>query len=661
MCADPASSLQFQGVTRQPMSAITRRFPAGAEVQPHGGTHFRVWAPDPRDVSLVIEGAAGPREIALEREPEGYHSVYVSTAAHGTRYQYRLDGHVYADPASRFQPDGPFGPSQVVDASRYRWAHGCPDTSLEGQVIYEMHVGTFTREGTWRSATGRLPALADTGITMLELMPVAEFPGRFGWGYDGVFPFAPTRLYGNPDDFRGFVDRAHELGLAVILDVVYNHLGPDGCVFAQYAANYFARHYENEWGDALNFDGPSSAPVRDYFASNAAYWIAEFQLDGLRLDATQAIHDQSPTHILAEIAARTRAAAAGRHIVLIAENEPQDVRHVRPRDQGGYGLDALWNDDFHHSAVVALTGRREAYYTDHRGAPQEFISAAKHGYLFQGQRYAWQKQNRGTPTRGVSPAAFVNFIENHDQLANSGDGSRLHQRTAPGRYRAMAALFVLMPGTPMLFQGQEFGARQPFLYFADHKPELAAAVQKGRAEFVSQFTTLASPDVQARLPVPHDPCTFERCKLDWENPQPAHVRLYRDLLAVRREDAAFRQQRAGAVDGAVLGPEAFVLRYWTEAAADERLLIVNFATDLTAFSIPEPLLAPPAGYRRWTLRWSSEHADYGGIGTPDVVNDTGWRVPGHCAVVLQPGAHTRQDQPEPHVEQEDGGDRADIH
>ena len=609
----------------------------GAEVQPGGGTHFRVWAPAPASIDLHIEGAAAP--VQLDREDDGYYSTLVANAQAGTRYTYRLDGQPYPDPASRFQPDGPFGSSQVVDPRGYSWTAAHPNVSIDGQIIYEMHVGTFTREGTWRSAVERLPSLVETGITMVEVMPVAEFPGRFGWGYDGVFPYAPTRLYGTPDDFRFFIDAAHGLGLAVILDVVYNHLGPDGCVFAQYAPEYFSTLHPNEWGEALNFDGPSSAPVRDYFTSNAAYWIEEFRLDGLRLDATQAIHDDSPVHVLQEISEKTRCAAANRSIVLIAENEPQDVRQVQPIESGGFGLDALWNDDFHHSAVVALTGRREAYYTDHRGSPQEFVSAAKYGYLFQGQRYAWQKKARGSATRGLPPARFVNFIENHDQIANSGDGTRMHARTAPGRYRAMAALFLLMPGTPMLFQGQEFGAHAPFLYFADHKADLADAVQRGRAEFVSQFTSLASPEVQSRLPVPHDQSTFERCKLDWSAPRPTHVRLYRDLIAIRKSDRAFVQPRAGLVDGAVLGPEALALRYWTDEPADERLLLLNLGTDITAGSIPEPLVAPPAGYSEWAVRWSSEHPDYGGVGTPDVINDTGWRIPGHSAVVLRPGAH----------------------
>jgi maltooligosyltrehalose trehalohydrolase len=619
---------------------IPRRPPAGAHVQADGGTHFRVWAPKADTISLFLEPYTGEaREVPLEREAGGYYSVLVPEARAGDRYRYRLDRVLRADPASRWQPEGPFGPSEVVDPGAFRWTdESWTGVDLRGQVISEMHIGTFTLEGTWRAAAERLPHVRETGITVLEVMPVAEFPGRFGWGYDGVFPYAPTRLYGTPDDFRAFVDRAHALGVAVILDVVYNHLGPDGCVFREYADRYFTDRYPNEWGDPLNFDGADCEPVRDYFAANAAYWIAEYHLDGLRLDATQSVHDASPDHILARMAREARQAAAGRRLLLVAENEPQHVRLVQPPDRDGYGLDALWNDDFHHTAIVALTGRREAYYTDHRGTPQEFLSAAKYGFLFQGQRYAWQRQPRGTRTIGLPPATFVTFIENHDQLANSGDGRRMHTRTAPGRYRAMTALVLLMPGTPMLFQGQEFGATAPFLYFADHQPALAQAVQQGRAEFVSQFTSLASPEVQTRLPVPHDRATFERCRLDWGEVETRqeHWRLHRDLLRIRREDVAFRQQVPGAVDGAVLGPESFVLRYLTPTWEDERLLVINFGVDLTLPSLPEPLVAPPPGFTGWAARWSSEHPDYGGLGTPTVVNDTGWRIPGHSAVVLEP-------------------------
>jgi len=574
----------------------------------------------------------------MTAEPDGYYSATVDGVGHGQRYRFKLDGELTPDPASRFQPEGPFGPSQVIDPGQYRWSdqawRGLPP---ERRVVYEMHVGTFTPEGTWRAAIEKLPMLANLGISMIEVMPVSEFPGRFGWGYDGVFPYAPTRLYGDPNDFRAFVDAAHALGTAVILDVVYNHLGPDGCVFSRYSQQYFTDRYENEWGDALNFDAATASGAREYWAWNGAYWVSEFHLDGLRLDATQSVHDESDEHILTSIAARARNAAAGRPLYVVAENEPQDVRLVGSIEDGGYGLDALWNDDFHHSAVVALTGRHEAYYSDHTGAPQEFVSAAKYGYLFQGQRYAWQKQARGTRTRGLKPVAFVNFIENHDQIANSGDGSRVRARTSPGSYRAMTALMLLMPGTPMLFQGQEFGATTPFLYFADHNPELAAAVRKGRAEFVKQFPTIATQEMMSRLPAPDAEETFRVSKLDWAefDRHENWRRLHADLIALRLRTPAFAPAAQADVDGAVLGTAAFAVRFFSDGDEGERLLVVNFGIDLIKPSFAEPLLAPPPGFA-WRLEWSSEAPEYGGGGTPDVAGADGWNVLGHAATVLRP-------------------------
>lgn len=619
------------------MTHVDRRLPVGAEAQPEG-VHFRVWAPDHSRVSVVIERAGrGPIEQGLTDDGCGYFGGLVSGAAAGDYYWFSIAGERIPDPASRFQPDGPFGPSQVIDPHLFAWTDaGWNGIGLRGQVVYEMHCGTFTAEGTWRAAMTRLPHLVDLGITVIEPMPIAEFPGSFGWGYDGVFMFAPTRLYGSPDDFRAFVDKAHELKLSVILDVVYNHFGPDGSVLRRFAKDYFNRSNDNEWGDGLNFDGERSHGMRDYVTANAAHWIAEYHLDGLRLDATQSIHDhRSPEHVIAAIGRGARTAAGDRSIVLIAENETQDTRLVRPLDEGGLGLDGLWNDDFHHSAVVAMTGKSEAYYSDHRGTPQELISAVKHGYLFQGQRYAWQKQPRGSMARGLDPAAFVNFLENHDQVANSGTGDRMHAKTTGGRLRALTALTLLAPGTPMLFQGQEFGSSAPFLFFADHRPELAEAVLKGRTEFLAQFVTLASREMRGRFAVPHDPKTFERCKLDWgeRETHAAAYSLHRDLLLLRRAEVAFRQQAAGAVDGAVIGEEAFVLRFTTPDLDDERLLIVNLGPDLVTGSIAEPLVAPPAGHR-WNERWSSEHPDYGGTGTPRVAGDDGWCIPGHAAVVL---------------------------
>ncbi|HEV3470062.1 MAG TPA: alpha-amylase family glycosyl hydrolase, partial [Pyrinomonadaceae bacterium] len=337
-----------------------RRLPCGAEVSPGGGVHFRVWAPRRSHVEVVIEDGGRAEPVALQAEDGGYFSAHTTKARAGTDYRFRLDGggELYPDPASRFQPRGPHGPSRVVDPTAFGWTDAAwPGAELRGQVIYEMHVGTFTPEGTWEAARRELRELAGCGVSCVEMMPVADFPGRFGWGYDGVNLFAPTRLYGDPEDLRRFLDEAHRHHIAVVLDVVYNHLGPDGNYLGRFAPEYFSERYRTDWGDALNFDGPGSAHVREFFLSNAAYWVEEFHFDGLRLDATQQIFDASAEHILSAVTRRVREAARGRGTIVVGENEPQHARLLRPAEQGGCGLDALWNDDFHHSAMVALTGR----------------------------------------------------------------------------------------------------------------------------------------------------------------------------------------------------------------------------------------------------------------------------------------------------------------
>lgn len=608
-----------------------RSLPIGADVA-EGRTHFRVWAPLPRKVELVV----GDRALPMHAEENGYYSLTVDGVGHGELYHYSLDGedYVYPDPASRFQPHGPHGRSMVIDPRRFAWT----DSSFEGPardlLIYELHVGTFTQEGTYRAIIPHLQRLADVGVTVIELMPVAEFPGRFGWGYDGVDLFAPSHLYGTPDDLRSLIDAAHQNGIAVILDVVYNHLGPDGNYLAKFSDTYFTDRYENEWGDAINFDGPGSAPVREFFTANAGYWIEEFHFDGLRLDATQQMFDSGERHVISDISAAAREAARDRRIVLVAENEPQEVRTLRPVASGGHGLDLVWNDDFHHSALVALTGRNDAYYTDYLGNPQEMISAAKWGFLYQGQWYTWQGKPRGTVSLDVQSRRFVWYLENHDQIANSGNGERLTRLTDRGSLRAMTALLLLGPSSPMLFQGQEFGSSAPFLYFADHNPELAEKVESGRREFLMQFRSIAAREMQRRLPAPHDPETFRRCKLDHGDIErnPDIVRLHRDLIRLRRTEAAFAEPESGRVDGAVLSPECFLLRHLREDPEQDRLLIVNLGREMHFMPMPEPLLAAPTGHR-WQILWSSESPEYGGNGTPDL-EENDWRIPGRAALVL---------------------------
>jgi maltooligosyltrehalose trehalohydrolase len=563
----------------------------------------------------------------------------------GARYRFRLgDGDALVpDPASRFQPEGPHGPSQVVDPSAYRWAdRDWRGPAVEGQVLYELHVGTFTREGTWAAASEQLGYLADLGVTAVELMPVAEFPGGFGWSYDGVDLFAPYHGYGTPDDFRRFVDRAHGHGIAVLLDVVFNHLGPEANVLKAYSDDYFSKRHLTEWGDALNFDGPNAGPVREFVLANAGYWVDEFHLDGLRVDATQALFDEAETsarHIVAEIAGRIRGGADGRRALVVGESEPQRAGLLRPVDRGGYGYDMLWSDDFHHVGVVAATGTREGYYHDYLGTPQEFVSVFKRGWLYQGQWNLRQKKRRGTAALDLPPCAFIFYLQNHDQIANSAAGARLHERTDPGRYRVLSALQLLAPATPLIFQGQEFAASSPFLYFGDLAREFADEMHRGRQAFVRQFPSLATDEMQARVPHPADPGLFARSKLDHaerdRGPHAPVLALYRDLLRLRREDPVL-STRCPGLDGAVLGPEAFVIR-WFGPGGDDRLLLANLGTELRLEVAPEPLLAPPDG-ARWRVLWSSEDPRYGGYGTPAPETEAhNWRLHAHAALVLTPG------------------------
>lgn len=617
---------------RQNISAA-RRFSIGAELLPEGGAHFRIWAPKSKSVSVQLWNHLNSfRDLNLEMEPEanGYFSIRAPKAKVGMFYKFVLDSGAFPDPASRFQPQGPHGPSQII-SPEFDWTDSdWRGVSRRGQIIYEMHIGTFTREGTWSAAMDQLPELARLAVTVLEIMPVADFAGNFGWGYDGVNLFAPTRLYGAPDDFRRFVNRAHALGLGVILDVVYNHFGPSGNYLWQFSGNYFSRRCSDEWGDSINFDGENSAPVREFFLANAAYWISEFHLDGLRLDATQQIFDSSGKNIIEEIISVARKVAGERSVYILAENEPQEAKTVRPVSKSGFNCDAVWNDDFHHSAMVALTGRNEAYYTDYRGTPQEFISAAKHGFLYQGQWYVWQKKNRGTPALDVPAEQFIAFLQNHDQIANSLRGQRLHQITSPGCCRAMTALLLLGPNTPMLFQGQEFAASASFLYFADHEPELAAKVVEGRRQFLSQFRSMASVEMDPFIANPADKNTFLRCKLDFSEREKHSgiYELHRDLLSLRKRDSVFRNP--GGLDGAVLGAESFLLRFF--GGGGDRLLIINLGVDLHLSPAPEPLLAPPEN-SKWNLLWSSEEPIYGGSGTPPF-NGENWCIPGHAALVF---------------------------
>ena len=579
-----------------------RRYPTGAELMSDREVSVRVWAPAHASVSLRMDGACTP----MRAEGNGYWSARVAAGA-GSRYGFQFPGddRVYADPASRSQPDGPEGASEAVDLGAYRWSDASwGGIELAGQVLYELHVGTFTAAGTWRAAEAELARLRDTGITAVQMMPIAEFAGAFGWGYDGVLWFAPAHIYGTPADLQHFVDTAHQCGLAVVLDVVYNHVGPSGNVLDRFSPHYFTTRYGNEWGQALNFDGEDAGPVRELVLSNIAYWIREFHVDGFRLDAAQQIFDASADHILAAIARTAREIAAPKPVVVLAEHEPQHAHLMRPADRG-YGLDGIYNEDFHHSVRVALTGVRESYLSDYAGSAAEWLSALQWGFLFQGQYYPWQRNVRGAPALDRDAAQFVCFIENHDQVANTTTAKRLIDLTSPAWWRAMSALLLLGPWTPLLFQGQEWGARRPFRFFADHRPDLQIQVHHGRRLFLSQYTR------QWRLtgPAASDAIgrdAFEESRLGAPAGSGAQgiQRMYRDLLALRRNDPGLGQH-ASRIAGATAGDRTLIVRFLGADPAADRLMVVNLAPDLNLAPLPQPLIAPPAGFE-WSLLWCSQ-------------------------------------------------------
>jgi maltooligosyltrehalose trehalohydrolase len=634
------SSLDIPPTRQQPADKRDRkawRLDLGASIAPDG-IRFRVWATKPKLIEVVLQDGTAHR---LQKDDAGYWSGLIRQAKVGMTYRYRVDGkESFPDPCSRFQPEGPHGPSLIVDPGTYRWRdQQWRGVRMHGQVIYELHIGTFTPDGTFDSAVKELDELKRLGITVIEIMPVAEFPGRWNWGYDGVDLYAPTRVYGEHEALKRFVDEAHVRGLAVILDVVYNHIGPDGNYLPTYSDEYFTDRYGNEWGQALNFDGPGSRPVREFFIQNGAYWIHEFHLDGLRLDAVHAIHDASPVHVLAELSQEARRAAGERSIILIAECESNLIETVEPIERGGWGLDAVWSDDFHHVCRVAATGRSEAYYTDYRGTAQELVSAVKRAFLYQGQQYQWQRKPRGTIVKDQPGQAFVFYIQNHDQVANQLWSDRLDAKTNPGVLRVLTALLLLAPETPLLFMGQEFAASSPFLFFTDHDPQLAKLVHQGRRKFLAEFPSYASEAAQALVPDPNDPATFERSKLDFSERQrhaPWYA-LHQDLLRMRREDSVIAKQARDAVDGAVIGPQAFILRYFGDDD-DDRLLVINFGADLNYRPAPEPLIAPsPRG--PWRLIWSSDDPRYGGPGIIAPLTDEGWIIPGMSAFLY--ATHTK--------------------
>lgn len=597
-----------------------------------GGTRFTLWALGHKQAVVEIEGMGA---FDLQSTGDGYFAADVPEVGPGARYWFRLDdGPRLPDLASRSQPDGNDGASVVVD-SAFDWTdHDWAGVERRDQVLYEMHIGSFTEEGTWLAAATKLNALQHLGVTVVQIMPVGTFKGRFGWGYDTTLPYAPFAPYGTPDDMRRFVDRAHALGIGVILDVVYNHVGL-GDHYRGYSEHWFTSRYENEWGASFNYDGEGSRAVRDFIVGNAVYWIEDFHLDGLRIDAAQATFDASDEHIIAEITRSIRAAAAPRAAYIVVENQPQERRMIAAPEQGGHGVDAMVSDDFQHAVRVAATGHNDFYYRDYLGTPQELVSALKYGFLYQGQRSDMRNAAYGTYNLDTAAEHFVHFLENHDQVANSARGFRLSTLMSPARLRAVTSLLLLGPQTPCLFQGQEFGATNPFLYFFGIDGPEASAVAEGRRQSLTNFPAVADPEMQERLPDPASPATFERSKLDWSEAErhTSMLALHRDLLTLRRTDGAFSQASERRIDGAVIGDGALLIRYLTPDPAGHRLLLLNLGRDLQVGVVAEPLLAPPEGHR-WIVTWSSEHPDYDGAGRRPINVEEFWILPSDCALVL---------------------------
>jgi 1,4-alpha-glucan branching enzyme/maltooligosyltrehalose trehalohydrolase len=581
--------------------------PFGAELRPGGGADFRLWAPAARRVELALgAGQASPRDfIAAGRGADGRWSCRVAQAAPGSLYQWRIDGELLVpDPASRSNPQGADGPSALVDPLAFEWDPGWNGRPWHEVVLYELHVGAFTPEGTFGAAAKRLPALADLGITAVELMPVADFPGRFGWGYDGVLPFAPHGPYGSPEELKGFIQAAHRLGLMVFLDVVYNHFGPQGNYLHRYAPQFFSPTHKSPWGAAINFDGEGSRVVRDFFIHNALYWVEEFRIDGLRLDAVHAIADASRPHVLEELSRAVREATPGRHVHLVLENENNDHQWLAPQPRAAR-YDGQWNDDFHHVVHVALTGETQGYYHDYGDEPLALLARAlSHGMLFE---HASRKPGGAREDVRAAPpqplTTLVNFAHNHDQVGNRALGERLERLVPPEARELPTLLALLTPAIPMLFFGEEYGAEEPFLYFADWEGELREAVRAGR---LREFQAFAKSAGGHALPDPCSEATFHASRPDPARPQTAEGRRWHALvqraLQARREFITPRQalllhgqhtaQRAG---------QSGISAQWRYD--DGQLLCLELNLGAQPIAVPEQHLGPVEAREVFSHNW----------------------------------------------------------
>lgn len=548
-----------------------RPIPAHGALVQADGVHFSLWAPKVKEVELLLDSG----EALPMVEGGGYFQRFVPGLTPGRTYRYRADGgDPLPDPASRYQPAGVHGPSQVVDPFAYRWSDSeWRGVAQQELVFYELHVGTFTPKGTFGGVQDRLEYLKESGITAIELMPMADFPGRWNWGYDPAAFFAPSRAYGTPDDLRTLVDAAHRTGLAVFLDVVYNHFGPDGAYAAAFAPFYTDKH-QTPWGAGINLDDEHSRGARDFFIDNALHWLTEYHFDGLRLDAVHALKDDSTPHFLAELSAAVETVPGPRRY-LIAEDNRNLRTLLLPRSEGGCQIDGVWADDFHHQVRNILAGDTQEYYIDFaESTSNDLAQTIRQGWYYSGQRSRQTGEPRGTDPSGLAPVHFVFCIQNHDQVGNRPMGDRLHHQISPAAYRAASALLLTVPQLPLLFMGQEWATTSPFQFFTDHNDELGALVSDGRRQ---EFEGIAS--TTEAVPDPQEDDTFLRSRLHWdERMQWPHIgihNLYRDLLALRRS-------LEGSAEIEVHGPRALIMRRGshTVAVALEANLVVPISQDV---------------------------------------------------------------------------------
>lgn len=604
--------------------------PFGAQIVDGGGVRFRLWAPAASEVAVCLAGDTGERVLAMQPGEGGWFTLLTMEARPGGRYWYLVDNTLRVpDPASRFQPDDAEGPSQIVNPLSWQWSDsGWSGRAWEETVIYELHVGTFTPAGSFAGVCERLDYLQDLGVTAIEIMPVADFPGARNWGYDGVLPFAPDSRYGHPDDFRALVQAAHERGLMVFLDVVYNHFGPVGNYLHHYAPQFFSTRHHTPWGPAINFDDAHSDTVRRFFIHNALYWLEEFHLDGLRLDAVHAIIDDSYPDILEELAAAVNSGPGQfRHVHLVLENDNNAAHYLqRDDDERARQYVAQWNDDIHHALHSLLTGETDGYYVDYQQLPAWYLGRClAHGFGFQGELSIFRGSQRGESSTELPASGFVSFLQNHDQVGNRAFGERINSLAGDRQVQVAAAILLLAPAPPLLFMGQEFGATQPFQYFCSFSGDIAEAVTRGRRQEFAHFTRFRDTAVRDTIPDPNAVGTFDNSRLDWADLlDPGHVQwlaFYQQLLRIRRAEIIPRAAGARSGEFVMLGAQAIRVQ-WQLADGSMLTLIANvgdapvpFIDDIgdkvrVLYAHPAALVAEVAAHRLppWSLRWTLQAA-----------------------------------------------------